>query len=136
MKILYIYSFYNTLNWYWCCYFYEKFMNKINIFWKQVSCAWFKMFKMTIFPVSICPSVSDPHQSIQMSVSLPKIYIVTVHLWHHAVALALEITVPPCDSNTLEWIPYYSVLWSWIPSTSKITFSCLKCTQWTPWVPW
>lgn len=43
-----------------------------------------------------------------MSVSIPKIYIITVHLWHHTVALTLDITVRSCDSQGF-WLKHIKV---------------------------
>lgn len=77
-------------------------MNKINIFWKQqVSCAWFRMTH-SHFAHLFHAGIGTPHQSIQMSVSLPKIHIVTVHLWHHTAGLKLDLTVLPCDSTHIK----------------------------------
>lgn len=63
------------------------------------------------FPLLILPN-GTPHQSIQMSASLPKIYMITVHLWHHTVALTLDITALSCDSQGFKHIKVNTLLLS------------------------
>lgn len=108
-------------------------MNKINIFCKQhvsLSCVvWFgsvSFFSPSPPNLTLCPGcvkcVETPHRSIRMSVSLPKICIVTGHLWHRGAALTLDITVLPCDSQDSS----ASEGTVWIPSTLKM-FAWCKC---------
>lgn len=62
-------------------------MNKINIFWKQrVSCAVVQNDGTTIFfsfAQSVSHSIETPRRSAHMSVFLPKIYVISGHLWHN-----------------------------------------------------
>lgn len=66
------------------------------------------LFSLSHFAQSVSYSVGTPRRCIHMSVSLPKIYIITVHLWHHTVALTLDTTVLPCDSQGF-WIKHIKV---------------------------